>query len=124
VTGVTPRFTKLCVEQNPSMFALISEGSEYDSDLGPMVIKLYDSKEKQWHCFVHETDVFMTYDQMSTGNGGLVYLVCTTRDKEENPLKIVVFNLLTREWRELLLLSSLIRIFPRMVQLVMGLKRL
>ena len=119
VTGVTPGFTKLCAERNPNMFALISEGSEYDGDFGPMVIKLYNSKQKGWHKFVHETCVLLVCETMFAGNGGLVCLVCTARDKETYPLTIVVFNPLTRQWRKLPSSSSLSRIQPQMVQLVM-----
>jgi len=107
VTGVILGFTKLCAEQNPSMFALANQNlkSYYFS----MVAKSYDSKENGWHCLLKWGGT------MPSSDGGLVCLV----NERRYTFSIEVLNPLTRQRRKLPSSSSLNQMQRCMVHLVM-----
>lgn len=113
VTGVTPGFTKLCAKRNPNKFALISERNINNDDLGPMAIKLYDRKENKSYQCVHESKALVFGETVFVGDGGLVCLV----RKTIGPLQTIVFNPLTRQWRELQSFSFVSRTEPLTVLL-------
>jgi hypothetical protein len=117
VTAVESGFRRLSAGlQKPNVFALADEAIH---DIGVLSIKMFDVEAQKWHGFEMTLQPEFACDTMAACDGGLVCFVSRMMNKVANPLRIVVLNPLTKEYKVLPTLASLNKVQPQMVQLIM-----
>ena len=88
-------------------------------DIGGLSIKMFDVEAHKWHKFEMTLQPECDCHTMAACDGGLVCFVSRILDTVADPLRIVVLNPLTKEYKVLPTLAPLNKVQPQMVQLIM-----
>lgn len=128
ITGQTPGFSKVCAKVSPKVFGMLSARYDFAERGLIMGVRAYDTRSNKWHRFRitrYNMDSMGAFiHTMCAGDGGLVCIVSSAKDRLDTRLSITVFNPLTRKFRALPALpqdgSLRVSVFqPLMVQLAM-----